>query len=75
MQYSAILDDRVRENHAAWDGVTRPVDDPVWLGPPDRRPPNSWNCRCVLLPVTAGDDEELTDPDDIPDVEVADETF
>lgn len=42
MEYSAILDSRVRANHAAWDGVVRPTA--WWLGPPDRRPPNGFQC-------------------------------
>jgi len=65
VQYSAILDDRTRETHAAWDGVTRPVDDPIWFQP-DRRPPNGMNCRCALVPVTASSEQEMTPDDQLP---------
>ncbi len=52
LEYSAILDDRVREDHAAMDGRKYAIDDPIW----DRwTPPNGFNCRCVLIPVTLAD--------------------
>ena len=52
LQYSAILDDRVRDNHAAMDGRQYRTDDPIW----DKwTPPNGFNCRCVLVPVTIAD--------------------
>lgn len=63
--YTAILDDRVRETHAAWDSVTRPVDDEIWYQP-DRRPPDGFNCRCTLLAVTAADTVDLTPDDELP---------
>lgn len=46
--YVTVGDDRVREEHAALDGVTLPKDDPFW-----QRffPPNGWNCRCQAIPV------------------------
>lgn len=64
LTYSAILDDRVRATHAAMDGVTKPAA--WWLGPPDRRPPAGFQCRCQLIPVVAGDDVEITPDADIP---------
>jgi SPP1 gp7 family putative phage head morphogenesis protein len=43
LQYSAVLDDRTRPEHAALDGVVKHIDDPFW----DKWfPPNGWNCRC-----------------------------
>ncbi len=74
-QYTAVMDDRVRENHAAWDGVVREVNDPVWFGPPDRRPLNGYNCRCLLVPVTLIDEVEITPDDEMPTVEVSDAGF
>jgi len=64
-RYSAILDDRVRETHRAWDGVVRPVDDGIWYTP-DRRPLNGFSCRCVISPVTIADDEPMTPDDELP---------
>lgn len=46
--YATVGDDRVRPEHAAQDGVTKPKDDPywsVWL------PPSGWNCRCTIVEV------------------------
>ena len=52
-QYSAIMDDRVRPNHAILDGkvfsVTNPVIDRII-------PPNGYNCRCVLIPIVEGEE-------------------
>lgn len=44
--YSTVGDDRVRETHAAMEGVTAPPDDPIWN---EWKPPADWNCRCTLL--------------------------
>jgi SPP1 gp7 family putative phage head morphogenesis protein len=54
-QYSAILDNRVRPNHACMDGRIYSVTSPVW----DRHtPPNGYNCRCLLIPVTQDEEYE-----------------
>jgi len=57
LQYSAILDDRVRSNHEAMDGVIRPVTDPIWEA---WTPPNGYNCRCTIVPVTQFEEYENT---------------
>jgi SPP1 gp7 family putative phage head morphogenesis protein len=72
-RYSAILDDRVRANHAAWDGVVMRTNDPRWTQPQDRRPPNGFACRCLLVPVTVADKVELTKR--VPRIEVVDPGF
>ncbi|MEM7227248.1 MAG: phage minor head protein [Planctomycetota bacterium] len=46
--YRTVGDDRVRPNHAAMDNITLPVDDPFWN---ENRPPNGYNCRCILIRV------------------------
>ena len=46
--YSTVGDDRVREEHVGFDGVTLPKDDAFWEV---NFPPNGWNCRCVAIPV------------------------
>lgn len=52
LEYSAILDDRTTEICEALNGSTWPEDSPNW----DKyRPPNHFNCRSVLIPVTEVD--------------------
>ena len=48
LQYRTQRDGRVREEHAALDGVTLPPSDPFWT---DFYPPNGWNCRCTVVQV------------------------
>lgn len=43
LTYRTAGDDRVREEHEALDGITRPVDDSFW---DTNYPPNDWGCRC-----------------------------
>ena len=43
LRYVTVRDDKVREEHAALDGLEFPVDHPFWL---TYMPPNGWNCRC-----------------------------
>jgi SPP1 gp7 family putative phage head morphogenesis protein len=57
-QYSAILDDRVRPNHACMDGRIYSVNSPIW---DTHTPPNGFNCRCILIPITT--DEEWQEDD------------
>lgn len=43
LTFSTVGDDRVRDSHAALNGITRPVNDAFW----DRNyPPLDWGCRC-----------------------------
>ena len=51
LQYQTALDERVRADHAAWDGIIRPVDDPFW---DTHMPPNGWNCRCSVIQLEEG---------------------
>ena len=52
LQYRTAGDERVREAHAALDGVTLPPGDKFW----DRYlPPNGWNCRCTVVQVLRDD--------------------
>ena len=45
LRYSAVLDERVRPDHAQWHGVVLRVDDPWWR---THYPPNGWRCRCIV---------------------------
>lgn len=48
-QYWTVGDDRVRAEHAVLDGFVARADDPVWL---KIFPPNGFNCRCSVVPLT-----------------------
>ncbi|WP_418313483.1 phage minor head protein [Porphyromonas sp.] len=52
LQYRTALDDKVRPEHAALEGVTLPMSDPFW---DTAFPPNGWNCRCHVIPVLKED--------------------
>jgi len=56
LQYQTAGDERVRSDHAGWDGITRPVDDSFW---DTRMPPNDWNCRCSVIKLTEGTNSSL----------------
>lgn len=57
LQYQTVGDDRVRDEHADWDGVTLPVDHEFWE---THLPPNGFNCRCIVQQLEA-DEAEQTD--------------
>lgn len=51
LQYRTAGDERVREDHAALNGITLPPSDPFW----DKYyPPNGWGCRCTAVQVRRG---------------------
>ena len=45
--YHAVHDERTRETHRAWDGLTLPVEHSFWK---THLPPNDWGCRCYVEP-------------------------
>lgn len=47
-EYVTAGDDRVRPDHAGYDGVKLPKDHPDWLS---IWPPNGWNCRCQTIEI------------------------
>jgi SPP1 gp7 family putative phage head morphogenesis protein len=61
-QYKTMEDDRVRESHAALDGIVLPADHEFWL---THFPPWDWGCRCTVIPLSESDkdDEEKKDED------------
>lgn len=63
MAYSAVLDDRTTEICRELDGDTWSADSDMWN---KYRPPNHFNCRGVLVPITRADgwDGEESDPPD-----------
>lgn len=52
LQYSAILDSRTRQSHAAVHGAVYHIDDPFW---DYFYPPNGFNCRCTVRAFSDGD--------------------
>ena len=52
LEYSAVLDDRTTEICSQLDGETYGMDSEVWA---TFRPPNHFNCRSILIPVTIRD--------------------
>jgi SPP1 gp7 family putative phage head morphogenesis protein len=47
-KYVTVGDDRVRPEHAGYDGVALPKDDGFWAS---NTPPNGWACRCTTIPL------------------------
>jgi SPP1 gp7 family putative phage head morphogenesis protein len=56
LQYQTAGDERVRADHAAWDGIIKPVDSSFWS---TRMPPNDWGCRCSVIKLTEGEPTNL----------------
>jgi SPP1 gp7 family putative phage head morphogenesis protein len=52
LEYSAIMDDRVTDICAHMDGRMYLSTSPVW---DQYRPPNHYNCRSILIPITTAD--------------------
>lgn len=46
-EYKTVGDDKVREEHAALNGVILEASDPQW---DEIYPPNGWKCRCYVVP-------------------------
>lgn len=59
LQYRTAGDERVRDAHAALDGITLPPSDPFWNS---YLPPNGWNCRCDVDQVLRSD-YKMSDPE------------
>ncbi len=55
LRYDTAGDERVRADHAAYDGITRPKDDVFWQ---QHYPPCDWACRCTVVEVD--DDTPVT---------------
>ena len=69
LKYVTINDDRVRESHRVLHGLIYHQDDPFW---DENYPPNGWNCRCSVRPMSEADAKadpnfgEKADPYTIP---------
>ena len=59
-EYAAVLDNRTTEICRHLDDRVYPADDPIWTV---YNPPNHYNCRSLLVPITRIDTEiKGTDP-------------
>jgi len=58
-EYSAILDSRTTEICQHLDGQQHPADDAVWES---YNPPNHFNCRSLLIPITLVDKLDPSEP-------------
>lgn len=56
LQYKAVDDERIRDEHLDWDNLKFPVDSSFW---DTRMPPNGFNCRCMVIQLTEGKVDEL----------------
>ena len=55
-QYLTMDDSRVRDSHAALNGIVLPADSPFWK---THYPPWDWNCRCQVVPLSNDDVADL----------------
>lgn len=70
LTYDANNSAHPREQHAKWDGLTLPVDDPFWLA---HFPVKDYKCKCRAIPRTASQAERLgIKPDTSPTVPTRD---
>lgn len=57
-KYVTQGDGRVRDSHAALDGLVLPADDPFWK---DHFPPWEWGCRCRVEMLDEEEYKEIVD--------------
>jgi len=58
LKYVTVGDANVRPEHAAYDGIIKPVDDSFWS---THMPPNDWGCRCEVQQLAEGKNTNLKD--------------
>jgi hypothetical protein len=56
LQYDGANSENPRLQHAAWDGLTLPVDHPFWLA---HFPCKEWGCKCRGIPRSARQVERM----------------
>lgn len=58
LMYSSVMDSRTTPFCRAWDGVIRPIGDPIWNRV---TPPNHYGERAIIVPLTRDDDYQITE--------------
>ncbi len=56
LEYVAILDENTRDEHAALDGIVKPVNHSFW---DTYFPPNGYNCRCSVNKLRNANETDL----------------
>jgi SPP1 gp7 family putative phage head morphogenesis protein len=64
LKYISVHDERVREDHKAWDGITLPVGHSFW---DTHVPPNGFNCRCRMIQLSEWDEFTITPENELKD--------
>ena len=74
LTFIAILDERTTDICRSYDGITRPVDDPIWQS---ITPPNHFQCRSTVRAVWKyeKDKPKLTSKKDLVDLPMPQEGF
>ncbi|NLJ48929.1 MAG: minor capsid protein [Candidatus Atribacteria bacterium] len=74
LTFIAILDERTTDICRSYDGITRPVDDPIWE---KITPPNHFQCRSTVRAVWKyeKDKPKLTSKKDLEDLPIPQEGF
>lgn len=63
--YSAVEDENTSEICLELNGLTLPVDDPMW---DTCAPENHFNCRCILEQIDKDEDVNVTPQDEVDDI-------
>lgn len=64
LEYRTVGDGKVRDSHAALDGIILPADDPFWK---DHFPPWDFGCRCQAIPMAEVDVAQIREAEaDLP---------
>jgi SPP1 gp7 family putative phage head morphogenesis protein len=70
LKYIAVHDERVREEHLHWDGITLPVGHKFW---DTHVPPNGFNCRCRMVQLSEYDEFTITPENELKNAPKPDE--
>lgn len=68
LRFDASMDDRTTDECAECNGVVLPADDPFWT---THTPPLHYQCRSILVPLSAEEASEEGIDDEAPDVDAA----
>lgn len=63
LMYQLGPSEKHRPEHAAWDGLILPVDDPFWVA---HYPPNGYGCKCRVIQLTRSETERRGGPSEAP---------